>query len=104
MPCMTSFTPAMLAMAVLGACAAPTDPGQDVRGAPASAPLTAIVAQTRLGIDGGRFTLNGAVTYSGKAAEGRLMNVRMVNSVFEDVTRTDFDPSANTEEFVGRMR
>jgi hypothetical protein len=104
MQCSTSLTPATLALAFLGACAAPTDPAEGERGAPTSTPPSAIVAQTRLGIDGGRFTLNGAITYAGQAAEGRLMNVRMVNAVFEDVTRTDFQPSANTEEFVGRMR
>jgi hypothetical protein len=30
-----------------------------------------------------------------------LMNVRMVNSVFEDNGKPSFDPLANTEEFVG---
>jgi hypothetical protein len=32
------------------------------------------------------------------------MNVRMVNSIFEDTNRPAFDPAANTDEFVGRMR
>jgi hypothetical protein len=55
-------------------------------------------------LDGRRFKINGAITYPGQTAEGKLMNVRMVNSVFEDRNRPWFDPNANTGEFVDRMR
>ena len=61
----------------------------------------ALVARTRLSIDGARFRINGSITYPSQTAEGRLMNVRMVNSVFEDPGRPSFDPSANTDELVG---
>ena len=57
-------------------------------------------AQTRVEIVDGRWHLNGQVTYPGAKAEGLLMNVRMVNAVFEDAKRKDFDPEANTEEFL----
>jgi hypothetical protein len=33
-----------------------------------------------------------------------LLNVRMVNSVFQDDGRSDFDPEKNTAEFVGKMQ
>ena len=85
---------------LLTSCAEPTGPrvAEEVPAAPA-----AIVARTRVTIEGGRFFINGAVTYRGQSAEGRLMNVRMVNSVFEDAHRPSFDAAANTEEFVSRM-
>jgi hypothetical protein len=60
-------------------------------------------ASTSVGISGGRFLLNGTVSYPGAPAEGRLLNVRMVNSVFEDTTRSDFDPDGNTNEFITAM-
>jgi hypothetical protein len=59
---------------------------------------------TRLTLDGKNFRINGRITYSGQLAQGRLMNVRMVNSVFEDAKRTYFNASQNTDEFVYRMR
>ena len=31
------------------------------------------------------------------------MNVRMVNAVFEDRNRPDFDPEANTDEFIAQI-
>jgi hypothetical protein len=66
--------------------------------------LTTTVGRTRLTIDGSRFRINGALPYAGHPAEGKLMNVRMVNSVFEDTRRTWFNPSENTDELVYRMR
>jgi hypothetical protein len=59
-----------------------------------------------------RWQINGRVTWPGSAAEGLLPNVRMVNSVFEDDRPAgerpaslprDFDPAANTGEFVARI-
>lgn len=55
---------------------------------------------TRITIIGGRWHLNGQVTYAGSKAEGLLMNVRTVNAVFEDARRRDFNPEANTAEFI----
>lgn len=40
--------------------------------------------KTRISIADGQWRLNGGVTYPGTPAEGLLMNVRMVNAVFED--------------------
>jgi hypothetical protein len=31
------------------------------------------------------------------------MNVRMVNAVFEDSTKTEFDPDTNTQAFIDRL-
>jgi CubicO group peptidase (beta-lactamase class C family) len=73
--------------------AAPPDPGNSPR--------------TRVTIAGGKWQLNGKVTYPGARAEGLLMNVRVVNAVFEDAndkTRPkDFDPDANTDKFIEQI-
>jgi hypothetical protein len=55
---------------------------------------------TTVSINGTRWQINGAITYPGTAAEGLLMNVRMVNSTFEDKKRPDFDPNENTSRFI----
>ena len=47
---------------------------------------------TQVSIIGSDWQLDGGVTYPGARAEGLLMNVRMVNAVFEDTTHADFDP------------
>jgi hypothetical protein len=60
----------------------------------------AVLRQTTVSIRKDQWFLNGAVTYQGAKAEGRLMNVRMVNAVFEDCRRSDFDADANTDRFV----
>jgi hypothetical protein len=69
-------------------------------------------APTVVSIDGERWQVNGRVTYPGTAAEGLLMNVRMVNAVFEDdrpptswpsALPASFDPDANTAAFVARI-
>jgi hypothetical protein len=59
--------------------------------------------QTQVTIVAGRWHLNGQVTYPGSKAEGLLMNVRMVNAVYEDAKRTDFDPEANTARFIAAI-
>jgi hypothetical protein len=58
---------------------------------------------TRLTLAGGRWRLNGQVTYPGARAEGLLMNVRMVNATFEDRNKPDFDPEANTDRFLAQL-
>ena len=45
---------------------------------------TAKTALTKVSIVDGTWRLNGQLTYRGAKAEGLLMNVRMVNAVFED--------------------
>lgn len=59
--------------------------------------------RTRVSIDGEHWRINGELTYPDTKAKGLLMNVRMVNSVFEDRKRPDFDAEANTEEFRVRI-
>lgn len=58
---------------------------------------------TRVSIDGTKWKINGRITYPGTRAEGLLMNVRMVNSTFEDRKRPEFDPDANTAAFVAKL-
>jgi CubicO group peptidase (beta-lactamase class C family) len=60
----------------------------------------AVRRRTRASIRHDRWLLNDAVTYRGARAEGRLMNVRMVNAVFEDARRPEFDAGANTARFL----
>lgn len=62
-----------------------------------------VVPHTRVSIQQAQWSLNGEVTYPGAEAEGLLMDVRMVNSVFEDSNRPDFDPDSNTEKFIARI-
>src|SRR5262245_29133511 len=71
-----------------------------VTGATPVAGQTPAPIRTRVTLEGGRWHINGAVTYPGAAAEGLLLNVRMVNAVFEDTKRKDFDPEANCREFL----
>jgi CubicO group peptidase (beta-lactamase class C family) len=59
--------------------------------------------RTRVSIREDRWLLNDEMTYPGTKAEGLLMNVRMVNAVFEDRNRPNFDPDSNTEEFIARL-
>lgn len=56
--------------------------------------------RTRVSIREGRWSLNEEVTYRGTRAEGLLMNVRVVNAVFEDRNRPEFDSNGNTDEFI----
>ncbi|MBI4584894.1 MAG: serine hydrolase [Planctomycetes bacterium] len=60
-------------------------------------------AWPRIAISGGRWQIDGEPTYRGSKAEGLLLNVRMVNALFEDRRRPDFDPEANTEEFIAEI-
>lgn len=65
--------------------------------------------KTRIGIEKDQWLLNGKVINEGSQAEGLLMNVRMVNAVFED--RGDkmpkefheFDKIQNTENFISKI-
>ncbi|MBN2325579.1 MAG: hypothetical protein JXR73_00395 [Candidatus Omnitrophica bacterium] len=56
--------------------------------------------QTTIAIQDGQWLLNGALTYPGTPAQGLLMNVRMVNSTFEDRNKTGWDPQENTRLFI----
>jgi hypothetical protein len=59
--------------------------------------------RTRLSISGQRWHLNGQPTCRGTPAEGLLLNVRMVNAVFEDRKRPAFDADRNTASFLNRL-
>jgi hypothetical protein len=65
------------------------------------------VRSTRVSIIDGKWHLNGAVTYPGSQAEGLLMNVRMVNAVFEDANDATrprgFDAEANADAFIAKI-
>jgi hypothetical protein len=93
-----------LGFALLASCAEPTEPDRDVGVEPIAVPPAGADGATRVTIDGVRFRINGTLTHRGSLAEGALMNVRMVNSVFEDTGRPQFDPDGNTGEFINRMR
>ncbi len=58
---------------------------------------------TTVSVSGTKWQINGAITYPGTPAEGLLMNVRMVNSTFEDKKRPDFDPNENTSRFIAEI-
>ena len=94
---------AALVTLLLIACNDPTRPADSAGLAGHDAPA-AYTARTRLTIDGPRFRLNGSLTYAGQPPEGMLLNVRMVNSVFQDDGRPEFDPESNTAEFLGMMQ
>jgi hypothetical protein len=61
---------------------------------------------TEVSIAGNKWHFNNEVINPGSPAEGLLMNVRMVNAVFEDrgpeleKQNPDFDPAENTDEFI----
>jgi CubicO group peptidase (beta-lactamase class C family) len=79
----------------------PRVPHRITRRALLATPLLAAAAPTaRLAIAGAQWRLNGRPTYPGAQAEGLLLNVRMVNAVFEDPNRPDIDPAANTARFL----
>lgn len=65
--------------------------------------------KTHVAIKGTQWYFNGQVVNPGSPAEGLLMNVRMVNAVFEDrgdqITKhqAGFDPEANAEAFMAKI-
>jgi hypothetical protein len=98
-----SGSPALLAAMLVASCTEPSGPAGGDGPEQVETRSAGFVARTVVTVDGGRFRVNGAVTYRGQPAEGMLMNVRMANAVFEDTNRPWFDPIANTNEFVARM-
>lgn len=66
--------------------------------------------RTSVSIAEGRWLINGVPVLQGTPAEGLLVNVRMVNAVFEDEgpaaaehLPADFDPEVNTRRFIEQM-
>ena len=58
---------------------------------------------TTVSVNQTQWQINGKTTYPGTPAEGLLMNVRMVNSTFEDRKRTDFNSDENTVRFISKI-
>jgi hypothetical protein len=56
--------------------------------------------QTHIRIHQGRWQFNRNFTNPGAAAEGLLLNVRMVHATFEDRNRPEFDPAEITARFL----
>lgn len=73
---------------------------------PASCP-DGMKARTRIKIQGDRWYVNETILNRGTVAEGLLMNVRMVNAVFEDRQpggpAERFDASVNTGRFIAGL-
>ncbi len=59
--------------------------------------------QTRVGIVKDRWHINGQPTYRGSKSEGLLLNVRMVNAIFEDRKRPTFDSEVNADRFIASI-
>jgi hypothetical protein len=59
--------------------------------------------QTRIALRDGRWLLNERPTNPGSRAEGLLMNVRMVNAIFEDRHRPDVHPDDITDRFLVQL-
>ena len=57
---------------------------------------------TRVALREGRWTINDRPAGPGSAAGGLLMNVRMVNAVFENRGKPDFDAGAGADRFIAR--
>lgn len=60
-------------------------------------------SRTQVTLASGQWHINGRPTHPGSAAEGLLMNVRMVNAAFEDRRKPDFDAEANADRFIARI-
>ena len=101
----TRFSASILAVGIVGGIMAQAVMASPARAADLNVGPTPdrVTSRTRVSIRNGRWFLNDEVTYRGTKAEGLLMNVRMVNAVFEDRNRPDFDPEANTDEFIAQI-
>jgi hypothetical protein len=70
----------------------------------ASAPAAEVaVRHARIALRDGRWFINDQFTNPGSAAEGLLMNVRMVNATFEDRSKPEFDAEANADRFISHL-
>src|SRR5262249_12946917 len=99
-PLMRAPLPIGLAALVVGlgiARSAPGTPG------PAGSDQERFTPRTRVSRRGAGWYINDELTNRGTRAEGLLMNVRMVNAVFEDRRKPDLDPAAITDRFLAHM-
>ncbi len=62
--------------------------------------LLASQARTRVSIRQDKWFINGKITYPGAPAQGLLMNLRAVNSTFEDRNKPEFNADENTTRFL----
>lgn len=72
-------------------------------GAPSSAAEGPFTAHTHLALRGEKWCINGELTNRGTPVEGLLINVRMVNAIFEDRNRPDRKPDDITDRFLARL-
>ena len=107
----SKLVPSIMCSALLAAMPGwPSEPdmGAHIQAMPARfEPQGTASRSTRVSIVDGQWHINGKVTYPGLKAEGLLMNVRMVNAVFEDANGTTrpegFDPDANADAFIAQI-
>jgi hypothetical protein len=77
-------------------------------------PLGARAGATAVSISGTKFLINGKVTHPGTAAEGLLLNSRMVQAIFDDENSNTvgkwkypdtgkWDPERNVKEFIAEL-
>src|SRR5262249_46852265 len=92
--------PIGLAVLVLGLGTARPSLCNTAPGGPAPGPFA---PRTRVSLRAARWYINDEPTNRGTRAEGLLMNVRMVNAVFEDRHRPELDPAAITDRFLARL-
>ena len=85
------------------ACMVMLSAGWGAASVQAQAAEAAFQPRTRVSIVDGKWHINSRVTYPGARAEGLLMNVRMVNSTFEDRNKRDVDADANTSRFIAKI-
>ncbi len=98
-----SFRPYLCSL-VVGLGSVALCPAQSVaRGGQEPQGTATFTPHTMVSIKAERWCVNGELTYRGTRALGLLMNVRMVNSVFEDRLKPDFDPEANTSRFLSHL-
>lgn len=67
------------------------------------------IDHTKISIKGDKWFINDKITNENSPAEGLLMNVRMVNAVFEDISDKlpnefrNFDPDKNVDSFISKI-
>src|SRR5262245_17577485 len=97
---MRACPPLDLAVLVLLLGTAQPSLGSPDPGGPAQGSFT---PRTRVSLRGVGWCINDELTHRGTRAEGLLMNVRMVNAVFEDRRRPGLDPAAITDRFLAHV-
>jgi hypothetical protein len=76
---------------------------EDLRLRPCAAIQAPFMARTSVSLRGARWCINDELTNRDTRAVGLLMNVRMVNAVFEDGRKPGLDPAAITDRFLSHV-